>query len=330
VTAGYITRLTIELLATLFLVSLVLGVFAAIAGRLLPRLTRWFTARSVADLALALRLLPFVASLVITFAICAPSYLRFEPRAYDEAIGWPCVLAALLGAALGAESIARATLAIKELRRFDRQCRSRLVLQDAPQAGPHQWLIRFKDPIIVCAGFLRPRFIVSDRVHDLLLPSQMELVFAHEAAHARSLDNLKRLLIVLAPDLLPASRCMRGIERTWGALAEWAADDYAARENPEWALTLAETLVLLAKSSGATAGELHVASLVRSFALPSTELLRRVERLINFGDTPRKKLDISSIVRISTLLSILAICAVVSFTPSILQIVHAWLEQLIH
>jgi beta-lactamase regulating signal transducer with metallopeptidase domain len=327
-TSNYVIRLILELSATLFLVSFALGLIATTAGLLLPRLTRWFTASSVADMALALRLLPFAGSFAITAGVCAPSYLRFEPKNYEEAIGLPCMLVACAGAALWFESLGRAACAIQELSQFYRHCQSRLVTRTTTGKGDH-WLIRSSSPVMACAGFLRPTLIVSDRVHGLLLPSQMELVFAHETAHACSLDNLKRLLILLTPDILPFARCLRKIEQTWEALAEQAADDCAVRGDPEAALSLAETLLLLARSSREPLKSPQSANLVRSFAHNPQTLPARVERLLKFEEERSRTLHISPLSVIATATGVLAACAVIWMNYSELQTVHIWLEHLV-
>lgn len=326
---SYVTRLFLELLATLFLVSFALGLVAAAAGLLLPQLTRWFTARSVADIALALRLLPFAGSLAITAGVCAPSYLRFEPRSNQEAIGLPCVLVACAGAALWLESIGRAACAIRELGDFYRHCRNRLISQITTDNGDH-WLIRSSSPVIVCASFLRPTLIVSQGVQDLLLPRQMELVFAHEVAHARALDNLKRLVILMTPEILPFVRCLRKVEQSWETLAEWAADDCAVQGNPESALSLAETLLLLARSSREALNSPQSTNLVRAFAHNPQALPGRVERLLKFEQERLGTVQVPSLSLIATATGALAGCAVVWMSYSRLQMVHIWLERLIH
>jgi Zn-dependent protease with chaperone function len=77
---------------------------------------------------------------------------------------------------------------------------------------------------------------------------EFAVVLRHERGHAASRDNLKRLALTLAPDVLPFVR--RGfsiIERGWAKFAEWAADDYAAMGDPALSLSLASALVRVAR-----------------------------------------------------------------------------------
>jgi beta-lactamase regulating signal transducer with metallopeptidase domain len=176
-------------------------------------------------------------------------------------------------------------------------------------------------------GFLRPILIVSDTLSKLLPPQQMSLAVEHERAHVRSWDNLKRLLLVFAPDLLPFTRSMRSLERNWAALAEWAADDHAVDGDARKALTLAETLVQVAKLGGEVQQNAHLSSL---FALHSLDFRRRVDRLIERSAGTGKKLRLPREIPAAGMAAFIAAIATAGCNLYVLRIAHTWLERLIH
>jgi hypothetical protein len=325
--AGYLVRLIAVLLTSFFLVNLALGVVVIAIGPAVSRLAASLPPNLAAGIVLLLRLLPATSSLLVAALICLPSYLRFEPRLVTERVSLPCVLAAVVGAGLCLESISRTIDACIELRRFRRLCRSRLIEQLEPLKEPVQWLVQSQEPILACVGFLRPTLIVSDRLSKLLLPEQMCLALEHERAHVHSRDNLKRLLLVLAPDLLPFTRSMRSLERNWVALAEWAADDLAVDRDVRKALTLAETLVKVAKLGGNVRQDAQLSSL---FTLHSVDLGRRVDRLIQRSpNTPEESRPLRAIPAAGMAVLLFSI-ATAGCNLHVSRIAHTWLERLMH
>lgn len=327
--AGYALRMILELLASTFLVNLTLGLLVLAVAPRIERLSRRISAGSAAHLVFMLRLLPAGSSLFVGIAICIPSYLRFEPRSNAEDVGVLCVVTAAGGAALWLGSILRTLLAARRLSRFYLGCRRRLLEQTQSVHEPVRWLIQSREPVIACSGILRPKLIISDRLSRLLPPEEMQLAVEHEKAHVRSRDNLKRLLVLLAPDVLPLTRQMRGIEQRWAALAEWAADDRAVDGDPRRALTLAAALLRVAGSRGNPPQRVAIDPLVSSFALYSPDFSGRVDRLLHAPTQPQKTLRISPAVAIIVTAALFAGFAVSGLNSATLQTAHNWLELLI-
>jgi hypothetical protein len=325
--AGYLERLILTLLTSFVLVNLMIGALMIALRPIVWRFAGTLPPSLAANIVLVLRLLPTAGSLLVPIVICLPSYLRFEPRMMAERVGLPCVMAAMIGAGLCLESISRTLAAFIELRRFRRLCRSRLIEQFEPVKKPVQWLIQSPAPILACAGFLHPTLIVSDRLSKLLPPQQMDLAVEHEEAHVRSWDNLKRLLLVSAPDLLPLARSMRSLERNWVALTEWAADDRAVDGDARKALALAEALVQVAGLGGQVQQNAPLTSL---FTAHSRDFRQRVDRLIELSVDTGKKSHLPREIPAAGMAAFIAAIATAGCNSSVLQIAHNCLERLMH
>src|SRR4029077_12109018 len=95
--------------------------------------------------------------------------------------------------------------------------------------------------------------------------------------HRISRDNLKRLLLMLAPGLIPFVNPWQRLERSWARFTEWAADDMAVVGHPGRSLALASALVRVARAGPYPYPPPLVASLVGSGA----DLAARVNRLLD-------------------------------------------------
>ncbi len=92
----------------------------------------------------------------------------------------------------------------------------------------------------------------------------------HEAGHLRSLDNLKRTAMRLAPDWLAFSSAGRQIERAWAIAAEEEADDHAVAGDRSRSLDLA-------------------GALLKASRLPPVRLLDRQQLLRRIDDRPENR-----------------------------------------
>jgi len=228
-----------------------------------------------ARLLLAARLLPSLASLVVVAAFVLPAFHRFEPRGQDETVGVTLGALAVIGAALVALALARAWRAARDTRRFLRVS-ARGARPLARDGGLRASAVSGRFPLVAVVGLLRPRLLVADRVLSACTPRELDAILAHEASHLRSRDNLKRLAMRCAPDLLAFTATGAALERAWMEAAEEAADDCAARARDGGATDLALALVKVARMTPAGP----------TVALPATALYRgdsierRVRRLL--------------------------------------------------
>jgi hypothetical protein len=270
----YALKLVACCAAAFFLVHGIFGFAAWGAAPMAIRFAEKMPARQGARFLLCLRLLPVALSLLVVAGLCAPSYFLFEPRVSDERMNLLCSAAALCGLGIWAVSISRSVYALMRSAKFSRS--AELAGRATALAGDPclTAVVSGGAPIFGLSGIFRPRVIFSRDVQIALAPEEFEVALRHEKAHRISSDNLKRLLILLAPEALPVSRCFARLEHAWMKLSEWSADDDATRGDAQAPLVLAQALIRVARLGVAPRSRLSV-SLVGD-----TNLEERVSRLL--------------------------------------------------
>jgi Zn-dependent protease with chaperone function len=196
---------------------------------------------------LAWRLLPAALSVLATCGLAIPAYLWLEPRDTQEGIGRVLGLLAAGGGVVALVSITRGTLAV---RRNSRALRAAVAVR-SPLKGlcspVPAYAVRTSAPLLLLAGVFRSRLYISEGILDLLTPHELSVAIAHELAHHRAMDNLKRALLAFTPDILGASSFAGTLEREWHSAAERAADEAASQGGEADALALAAALVKVAR-----------------------------------------------------------------------------------
>ena len=259
-TVPYLARLVCLSMAAFFLAHLVLSaIVCALAGRAIERAGR-MRPRDGARLLLWLRLAPAAIAGTLVLGVCAPSYFWLEPEAEAEHLGIICLGAAALGVVACGLGIARAARAAVRSSRYLRNC---------------ERAIDTNAPVLMLAGVFHSRLVVSRGVRRALTFDQLAVAMRHECAHRASRDNLKRLLIIMTPDVIPFVRGLGRLEHAWSRLAEWAADDRAVGGNRRRSLSLAAALVRVARM-----GTVPAVPLVTSLLGDGGDLSERVERLL--------------------------------------------------
>lgn len=324
--SAYLPRLLCLSFATFFLVYLALNVASLAGARAAIRLAKRLRPQVAARLLLALRLAPLAVSLFLVLGLCLPSYLLLEPEARVERIGLVCLGAALAGAAGWAISTWRAlramTVSLADARRFRSTGR---VLRVAGQSLP-VYVIESEKPLLALAGILRPRIVVSQDILSALSPEQMDLALGHELAHLASRDNLKRFLLLLAPDPLPFFRGHGRLDRSWAKFTEWMADDRAVAGDSERSLSLASALVRVARL-GTPARH---APLMATLAAGDDDLLARVDRLLCWQPIRETARGRARVLAGGAAVVALGLLAFLMLQPATLYSVHQLLEFLIH
>lgn len=323
-TLPYLPRLIVLSVAAFFLIHLLLGLMIWTAAPAAIRFAERMKAHSAARFLLLLRFSAFGFAVVLTAAVCVPSYLRFEPQALIEPVGFACLAAAVLGLAVCAAPFVRGLGAIKHSARYVRECGR--IGQFASIGGVDAYVLEGAAHCMLVAGIFRPRVILSSSVLCGLSTKELTAALLHERAHCLSRDNLKRLLMLLTPGILPFSRGFNQIERAWARVAERAADDSATLGHPARVLSLAEALVRVARL-----GNLDGSSpLMTSLLANGCDLAGRVERLLNKTPAAEPSSD-AKLPRLTVATGfLLAVVLVFAMQTPNLLVIHAMLERLIH
>jgi Zn-dependent protease with chaperone function len=227
------------------------------------------TAANTPNLLFGLRVFPFAISAVVTVFFTFPSFWLMERPALDEDAGTfilalcsLCILGAGLYRVLRVE--ARTKRAVQRWLAGETNFDSGALIPtlSAAQGAP---------PLIL-VGISRPRVMISDAAATLLSDGELQVAIRHEISHARSWDNLKKVLVSLTP--FPG---MGGLEKAWQEAAELAADHRAVTSRQE-ALDLAAALIKLSRSFQ----PLHQSVLATELVSGPPSINLRVDRLLKW------------------------------------------------
>ena len=319
----YLLRLLCLCLAAFFVVHSLAGLLVALTGPAAVRAARRMRPRMAGRFLLALRLLPAALALFVVVGVCVPSYLWLEPEINAEEVGAACLAAAVLAAALWTISTARGIRAAVRSARHARHCARLGRLATLPGSPLPVCIVDAPEPLLVLVGVSPSRIILSSPLMRILSPGQLAAALRHEEAHRISRDNLKRLLFLLAPGLLPGIHGFHPIERAWARSTEWAADDDAVAGDAHRSLSLAAALVRVARIGGSA----PVSPLTAAFLGDSREISARVDRLLSPAPPEpahsRKYLTAVAI-------ALTAVSAATMLHPATLESAHRLIEQLIH
>src|ERR1035438_8105489 len=324
-TGSYLFRLLCLSMASFFLVHLALAAALSLLAPAAIRLSERFRPQLAARLLLLLRLAPTGLSLLMVAGLLAPSYLWLEPRATTEPVGWVCLAAAARGRAVWSLSIPRALRAagrsLRHIRRCQRTARKTYLRGETAPV----WLMEDPAPLVMLAGVLRSRLVISRKVVSALSAEQLAAVLRHERAHSRSRDNFKRLLVLLAPGILPLFRGFSRLEQSWATVTEWAADDFAVAGDSHRSLTLAAALVRVARLGAVPPPPVLVTSLMPN----SMDLSARVDRLLHFVPAASKPGRVARFLCGGAGVLMGACVIALMAQPATLHAAHEFLETLI-
>jgi Zn-dependent protease with chaperone function len=322
----YLLRLLCLCFASFFVLNAALGLLVRISSKSAIRFAESIAPRAAARFLLALRMLPFAFAALFVLALCVPSYLRFEPALTSERAGAVCLVLGLLGAATCSLAIARSARSLLVSWRHNRLCQLAAQKAPMPRISSQMLVVENEVPLLAMSGLFGPKLLISTRVLRELSHEELDAALRHEQAHSSSRDNAKRLLLLLAPDILPFVRPLRLLEQSWSKFTEWAADDQAASGNSTRALSLAAALVSVARMGSSP----RLPYLSTSLLACDRDLSARVDRLLRAAPpTSARTLQAPPLFPIAGLS--LAFClGALLLAPSILSLVHELLELLLH
>jgi beta-lactamase regulating signal transducer with metallopeptidase domain len=321
----YTLRLLCLCCASFFMIHLALAVATRLSAGTAMRVAERLKPSSAARLLFVVRMLPLTLTLFAVLAFCIPSYLWLEPEATGEKIGLVCFLTAVLGAAIWAVAIVRVVHAVRGTARYLHRCERHGKQISMPGETAPALLLKDKSPVLAVAGVVHPRLVISRRVMRGLTAEQIDAALRHERAHRAAGDNLKRFLILLAPDVLPFLRGFVTLERRWAKAIEWAADDQASAGDPRRALSLADALVRVARMGNKP----QLSYLSSSLMADDHDLSDRVDRLLRPQPLPEKPAK-ELIALVSGAAGLMASAlAIVVLWPGSLNMVHQALEHLV-
>jgi len=279
---AYVVRLVCLCLASFLLVHFVLTLAMHLFAPGLIEYTARLKARVAANLLFSARLFPVAAGVLVVAGICVPSYLWLEPEMDAEQIGPYCLAAALLSLVIWTGSIVRAFRALRRSRGLVRRLHNEG--QKIRVAGEVACVVEEGGGLLALAGIRRSEIFISRQVLEQLSEDQLQAALEHERAHRTSQDNLKRLLLILAPRVFSSwfRQGQDALEQAWERFSEYAADDRAAAGDRERGFSLAGALVRVARLGGS----LESSPLMTSFVSDSRDLEARVQRLLDRPSEP--------------------------------------------
>ena len=227
------------------MVYCVLSLAVSFGWRVLWRRRQRFSARGIADLLFAFRMLPLLAAAAITAAFTVPSFLLLEPRSINEPLSVIPTALGLCGVALGVVGVLNASVA---LRRASRTISTWMRAAQPIESSAPVPLLRISSavadlvvPPMTAVGIAHPKVLLSGAAESMLTADELQAALNHELAHVRRRDNLKKLLLRFV-----AFPAMTGMEAAWLEATEMASDDAAVSSAGE-ALDLASALIKLSR-----------------------------------------------------------------------------------
>jgi len=306
-------------LAWFVIVNVAASILVAVAARQLLRAIPV----GAPSLWLTLRLLPSIAAIVFVSIVFVPSYWRYEPREFVEGFDLTLTSCAVAALAIVTAACARALSAARGARRrVESWMRGARRIGRAAESLPI-YEIDADQPVIALSGLFRHRLLMTRGFVEALSSSEVAASVAHEIGHRRAFDNLKRLAMRAAPDVLAWTGAARALERRWASAAEHAADGMAG-EGAAARCALASALVKVARLTPPDRRWPGAAEPI-STLIGGGEIASRVQRLLD--DTQPTTSPRCAPLGLAAALAC-ALPLVVAYTP-LLRAVHEATEILV-
>jgi hypothetical protein len=225
----------------------------------------------------SLRMFPSIIA-AATGGVVLLAFAIFEPRQEDEYMGAAIPGLASFSLLLIAGSVWRARRLARATRALEQRWMSSATPIPLAGISVPAFAVEADFPIVAVVGWRRPRLLIARSVLASCSPDELTAVLAHEQGHIDRRDNLRRLMLSVAPDILAWLPVSERMLAAWREAAEDAADDDAARTGTDGRVRLASALVKVARlAPGRRASGLMPASALYS----GDGLDRRVRRLLD-------------------------------------------------
>ena len=207
-------------LAALFLVTAGASMVCVLGLWLLRPLLRRAAPRTAANLLFAIRAMPLLLAVLVTFGFVLPAFLKFEPRSTGELMGWQLLWLAVLGAWVLLVIGTRGLRLVWATRHAQRQWRMASTRLRIPGINVPLYRVEGSSALLAVSGVFRPKIFISGEVADALTPRELSAALIHEMAHVNALDNLRQFLLRI-------TRPPRWTDIEWTNASEIAADEAA-------------------------------------------------------------------------------------------------------
>ena len=262
----------------------------------------------------SIRVFPVALGLATTLGLALPSFLLLEPKRSVEAPEPYLIVLA---------SLALAILVFLSMRCAKFLFRSRKTVKKWMQTSER---LPISASVIAVAGILRPKVFAGKAALATLTAEELLAAIAHELGHMHSLDNLKQF--VLKFTRLPSFFVSLGkIDAAWSAAAELVADANALRYGTS-PLELSSAIVKVGRLKAVPIDAFSVAA---CHLIPpadgSSTLAVRIQHLQEALEVPSRSRMQAKYGSSATLL--VAVAVYVAALPSLLPVVHRWMEWLV-
>ena len=275
---SYAGRLMCAGVVVVGLIHLVVEGFLWVVSPWALRMADGLPARQRERLLYTINVLPMLAAVTLTCAVCVPQYVRSESNLDPEAISLWCIAGAIAVGIWYCSSLLRGGMIAARTSSLMRSCRRNSVATSFVRTGLRILSYPGKAYSVALVGLFQPVIMISESLlgEGGLSEAAIDVVLDHEVSHARELDNWKLFSLFCLPGLPLRLRNGLTWPQMWQSAAEWAADDDAVRSDSSRVLLLAETLVAVARRSGPQANRVCMA-----LACGEAGLAARVNRLID-------------------------------------------------
>lgn len=255
---------------------------AWLSAPLLLRTAKAGSARRAEQAIFRLTLIARVAPWMLALGLLLPAYMRDEDNFATERVGFLCL--ALAGGLFSWWAFALLRLSLAAYRTH--RCCLRYPAIGRGPGGLPMLLYSGERSVIAVTGLFSACILVSRPLLEgnRFSAPALRAAFAHEGAHVRNHDNLKALLLALAPHVPLSGKHLPSLAGCWRLAAEMAADEEGTDGSSECSLLLAEMLVTLAREGKQCLprGSIALSSNARNLQI-------RVERLLGGPASPSFK-----------------------------------------